>query len=151
MVSIKTPKGMAPCQEACPAHIDVPRYIRAIQKGDFTLALSVIRERIPFPSICGYACVHPCETKCNMKLIDRPIAIRALKRFAAENGNAPKIESAACKTGKKVAVVGPASELTAAYYLARLGHDVTVFEGSYSPPRGAIGEGVRITCAKRII
>lgn len=134
MLSIKKPKGMAPCQEACPAHIDVPRYIRAIQKGDFTLALAVIRERIPFPSICGYACVHPCETKCNIKPIDRPIAIRALKRIAAEKGNAPKIESSARKTGKKVAVMGagPAG-LTAAYYLTRLGHDVTVFEGSFRP------------------
>lgn len=134
MVSIKEPKGMAPCQEACPAHIDVPRYIRAIQKGDFTLALAVIRERIPFPSICGYACVHPCETKCNIKSIDRPIAIRALKRIAAEKGKAPDIESSASKTGRKVAVIGagPAG-LTAAYYLTRLGHGVTVFEASRRP------------------
>ena len=56
---------MAPCQEACPAGIDVPRYIRAIREGRYEEALAVIREKIPFPFVCGYACVHPCEAKCS--------------------------------------------------------------------------------------
>jgi len=62
--AIETKIKMAPCREACPAGIDVPRYIRLIRQRDFDGALAVIRERIPFPAVCGYACVHPCEAKC---------------------------------------------------------------------------------------
>ena len=72
-------KSTAPCREACPAGIDVPRYIRHIRNGRFDEALAVIRERIPFPSVCGYACVHPCETKCARVQFDVPVAIRPLK------------------------------------------------------------------------
>lgn len=134
MVVVNKASKMAPCQQACPAEIDVPRYIRAVQKGDFDLALAVIREKIPFPSVCGYACMHPCEAKCNMNLIDNPIAIRALKRVAAEKGSLSKIERISRKTGKNVAVLGsgPAG-LTGAYYLAKLGHTVTVFEANSEP------------------
>jgi len=95
-------------------------------------AVAVIRERIPFPAVCGYICVHLCEAKCRRGEIDEPIAIRALKRFAADHARKmPKgMEQVAPSSGKKVAVVGsgPAG-LTAAYYLAKLGgHSVTVFE-----------------------
>ena len=73
-------KSTAPCREACPAGIDVPRYVRNIREGRFEKALAVIRERIPFPFVCGYACVHPCETKCARAQFDESIAIRMLKR-----------------------------------------------------------------------
>jgi NADPH-dependent glutamate synthase beta subunit-like oxidoreductase len=78
------PKKIAPCQTACPAGIDVPRYVRAIRKGRFEEALAVIREKIPFPFVCGYACVHPCEATCSRNQFEGPVAIRMLKRIAAE-------------------------------------------------------------------
>ncbi len=126
-------KGLvkAPCSHTCPAGVDVPRYIRLISEGNYDEALSVIREKIPFPSVCGYVCIHPCESKCRRGQLDESIAIRALKRFAADYGGKSAAEPViASPSGKRVAVVGsgPAG-LTAAYYLAKLcGHAVTVFE-----------------------
>ena len=76
--AIETKIKMAPCREACPAGIDVPRYIRLIRQRDFDGALAVIRERIPFPAVCGYACVHPCEAKCARIQYDEAVAIRML-------------------------------------------------------------------------
>jgi NADPH-dependent glutamate synthase beta subunit-like oxidoreductase len=104
-----------PCQCACPAGIDVPRYIRRIKEGKLDEALAVIRERIPFPSVCGFACYAPCEGN----------------RAAAEKGGDLwfKNLTIAPDSGKQVVVVGSGpSGLSAAYYLAILGHKVTVFE-----------------------
>lgn len=126
----------APCSEACPAGIDVSRYVRFIREGKFEEALAVIREKIPFPAVCGFACYSPCESSCGKKQFGEPIAIRALKRSAAELGGElwKKNLKLATKTGKKVAVVGSGpSGLTAAYYLALLGHSVTVFEALPEP------------------
>ncbi|MGD9116228.1 MAG: NADH-quinone oxidoreductase subunit NuoF [Dehalococcoidia bacterium] len=121
----------APCTHTCPAGVDAPRYIRFIAQGKPGEAVAVIREKIPFPSVCGYVCIHPCEAKCRRGLIDEAIGIRVLKRFAADNDNGLWKEKAKRlpATGKKVAVVGsgPAG-LTAAFYMAKLGHEVTVFE-----------------------
>ena len=120
-----------PCQCACPAGIDVPRYIRRIKDGKFDEALAVIREKIPFPSICGFACYAPCEANCGNQQFGEPIAIRALKRAAAEKGGDLwfKNLTIAPDTGKRVAVVGSGpSGLSAAYYLATLGYKATVFE-----------------------
>jgi NADH-quinone oxidoreductase subunit F len=127
---------IAPCRHTCPAGIDVPRYVRFIGEGKFVEALAVIRERIPFPSICGHVCVHPCEAKCRRGELDEAIAIRPLKRFAAEHGGQVWRSRAKISppSHKRVAIVGsgPAG-LTAAYYLAKLGHAVTVFEALREP------------------
>jgi NADH-quinone oxidoreductase subunit F len=121
----------APCTHTCPAGVDAPRYIRFIAQGKPGEAVAVIRERIPFPSVCGYVCIHPCEAKCRRGLLDEAIGIRVLKRFAVDNDNGTWKQNAKMllATGKQVAIVGsgPAG-LTAAFYLAKLGHKVTVFE-----------------------
>jgi len=119
----------APCETACPAGIDVPRYVRQVRDGRFTEALETIRERIPFPLVCGYACFHPCEAKCGRSQFEGPVAIRRLKRVAAELATEVRLPEARVATGRRIAVVGSGPcGLTAAYYLALLGHGVTVFE-----------------------
>jgi len=126
----------APCSHTCPAGVDAPRYIRFIGEGKPAEAVAVVREKIPFPSVCGYVCVHPCEARCRRGLLDEAIGIRVLKRFAVEHdtGLWKQNSRVAPATGKRVAVVGsgPAG-LTAAYYLAKLGHSVTVFEALPEP------------------
>ncbi len=127
----KKPYEEAPCQTACPAGIDAPRYIRLIKEGKLAEAVAVIREKAPFPAVLGHICLHFCEEQCRRSELNEAIAIRALKRFAAENdtGLWKKGVKVAPATGKRVAVVGsgPAG-LTAAYYLVKLGHEVVVFE-----------------------
>ncbi|MFA5252559.1 MAG: FAD-dependent oxidoreductase [Phycisphaerae bacterium] len=124
-------KKLLPCKDACPAHIDIPRYVRFIAEGRFQDAVEVIREKAPFPYVLGCVCTHPCEDACRRSEINEPVAIRALKRFVAEqDSNAwQKKVTIAPETGRKVAVVGsgPAG-LTAAWFLRKQGHSVTVFE-----------------------
>jgi len=121
----------APCKRACLAGVDIPRYIRLIRLGKYDKALAVIRERNPFPSVCGRVCPAPCEKACQAhhNHLGGPVAINALKRFVAERGSTAGPLSVNEPSGKRVAVVGsgPAG-LTASYYLAGLGHEVTVLE-----------------------
>lgn len=122
---------VVPCRQACPAHIDIPRYVKLIAQGKYSEALAVIREKVPFPGTLGRVCIHPCEQACRRGDVNAPICIKFLKRFAADNdtGLWKKNSKVARPTGKKVAVVGsgPAG-LTTAFYLAKQGHAVTVFE-----------------------
>jgi len=131
------------CQQACPAGTDIPRFVHWISQGKFNEALAVIRERNPFPSVTGHACLRFCEADCRRSEVDAAMGINALERFATEHGSMAK-ESAAAKTsGKSVAIIGsgPAG-LTAAYYLARLGgHSVTVFE-TLPEPGGMMRYGI---------
>jgi len=124
-------KLLVPCKETCPLGIDVPRYIRLISEKKYADAAAVVREKTPFPSVLGRVCFHDCEIKCRRGQINEPIAICALKRFAMDHDNELWKSKISIKpsTGKRVAIVGSGpSGLTAAYYLKRLGHSVTIFE-----------------------
>lgn len=132
------------CTQACPAGVDVPRYIRAVKDGKYDEAVAVLREKLPLPTVCADACFAPCEEVCAYRQFGDPIAIRAIKRAAVDKGgNAwKKAKKAAPKSGKKVAVVGagPAG-LTAAYYLSNKGHAVTLFD-AFPKPGGAMRYGI---------
>lgn len=128
-----------PCTLTCPAGVNVQGYVALISQGKLKEAVSLIRDRHPLPSACGRICYHPCEYACNRKDLDEPVAVNALKRYAADNererrrrdGGGPGHPPKAAPTGKKVAVVGsgPAG-LTAAYDLALAGHKVAIFEAA---------------------
>ena len=120
-----------PCMTLCPAHVDVPGYIALIKEGDYAGAINMIRDRNPFPTACAMVCEHPCERKCRRTIIDAPINIRGLKKYAVDNVSADTVKTPEpnVKTGKKIAVIGAGpSGLTCAYFLALMGHKVVVFE-----------------------
>ncbi len=120
--------ALLPCRYTCPAEIDVPGYLRFIGEKNYAAAAAVIREKVPFPITLGYVCDRPCEDVCRRGEVNQAISIRELKRFAAEHDE-PVVLKNKPPTGKRAAVLGagPAG-LTAAYYLTRQGHDVTVYE-----------------------
>jgi NADPH-dependent glutamate synthase beta subunit-like oxidoreductase len=124
-------EDLVPCRAACPAHIDVPGYVRMIAQCRRDEAHAIIREKVPFPGVLGRVCIHPCEAACRRGQVNQPISICALKRYAADGAKGRWKLAGRCEpdTGKPVAVVGagPAG-LTAAFYLRKKGHAVTVFE-----------------------
>jgi NADH-quinone oxidoreductase subunit F len=127
----------SPCQHVCPMGLDVPGYIALIKEGRLEDAYRLIKEELPFPSVCGRVCHAPCERKCRRSQIDEPLAIRHLKRFVADYALEHGIEyNPKAKEGKgeKVAIIGagPAG-LTCAYYLAIEGHKPVVFEALEAP------------------
>ena len=152
---------VVPCRSACPAHTDIPRYIRHVKNGEYDEAAAVIREKVPFPKALGYICVHSCELQCKRKEVSEPMAIRDIKRYAAEHDTGAYWKGKGKQlpdTGKKVCVVGggPAG-MTAAYYLRKQGHDVTLKEAlptvggmmaygipSYRLPRDIIAEEAKV-------
>ena len=122
-----------PCVKNCPAGTDCQGYVGLISEGRYREALELIKEKIPLPAAIGRVCPHPCETACRRSLIDEPISIANLKRFAAdvdqnqrENAYIPECGE---DTGKTVAVIGGGPYgISMAYFLRQMGHQVTVFE-----------------------
>lgn len=135
----------APCQNNCPAGINVPEYIALIGKKRYSRSLDLIRMRNPFSSVCGHICNHPCEILCRRGELDESVAIRDLKRFASDFDLRKRRRFTGKKaslTGKKVAIIGsgPAG-LTAAYFLRLWGHKVTVYE-ALPVPGGMLSVGI---------
>jgi len=132
-----------PCQAACPLHMDVREYVDLVAQGKIMEALQIIRSSNPFPSICAYVCTHPCEDACRRSQADKPIGIRALKRFAVEFGG-DRMTQAEAKTTyqEKVAIIGsgPAG-MACAYYLRKLGYPATIFE-AHSEIGGMLQAGI---------
>ena len=123
-------EARVPCVSGCPAHVDIPGYISLVEAGRYADAVKVIRKNNPLPLVCGLVCEHPCEMHCRRGMVDDPMNILALKRFAVEHSDLNDYRpSVADNTGKRIAVIGggPAG-LSCAYYLAVMGHKVTIFE-----------------------
>jgi len=129
------------CQQTCPVHIDIRRYVGLVASGRFEEALRTVRERNPFPAVCGRVCHHPCEAACNRGAEDEPIAIDAIKRFAADyelglrrQGKLLPPKPPARRNSARAAIVGagPAG-LTVAHDLALMGYGSTVFEKAPVP------------------
>ena len=152
---------ISPCQNACPAGVNVPGYVALIAAGRTRDAYNLIRKDNPFPAICGRVCTHPCESKCRRGMLDEAIAIMDLKRYTADQvlkSEAPFNELRFPSKGKSVGIIGAGpSGLTCGYYLARLGYDVTIYESAsiaggmlalgipeYRLPRDVIGQEIRI-------
>lgn len=160
--------ALVPCRNACPAHTDIPRYIRFVKEGKYDEAAALIREKVPFPKVLGHICNHECEIQCKRLEVNESISIRNIKRYAAEQDTGKywrKRGKQLADTGKKVCVVGagPAG-LTAAYYLRKQGHNVTLKEvlptvggmmsygiPEYRLPRNVIAEEAKVMADAGIV
>ncbi len=122
----------SPCQNACPAGVNIPGYVALIAAGRPRDAYNLVRKENPFPAICGRVCTHPCESKCRRSQLDEPLAICDLKRYAADYvfyNEEPYMDLVFPQKPESVGIIGAGpSGLTCAYYLARLGYNVTVYE-----------------------
>ena len=127
----------APCQSACPAHVDVPGFVSLIGEGRYEEALRLHRERNPFAAVCARVCFHVCEEKCRRISLDSAVSIRALKRFMVDQEiviKLPEVRENQENAKRKIAIIGAGpSGLTCAYFLARLGYMPTVLEGEHRP------------------
>jgi NADPH-dependent glutamate synthase beta subunit-like oxidoreductase len=126
---IQKGKQPVPCVALCPANVDVPGYSALVLEGRYDDAVKLIRKDNPFPTVCALICEHPCEARCRRNLIDAPVNIRALKRYAVDNCETYENPEIMDDTGKKIAIIGGGpTGLSAAYFLAIMGHKPTVFE-----------------------
>lgn len=117
------------CVKSCPAGVDIPGYIALVQQGRYADAVRLIRRDNPMPTTCAYICEHPCENRCKRTIIDAPVNIRGLKKMAVDNSGIVPVPECEAPTGKKIAIIGGGpGGLSAAYYLALMGHKVTIFE-----------------------
>lgn len=148
-----------PCETLCPAHVDVPAYIALVSEGDYAGAVAMVRRDNPFPTACAFVCEHPCEKRCRRTLVDAPLNIRGIKKYAVDQVSADRVPTPphGVDTARSVAVVGGGpSGLTCAYFLALMGHRVTVFEAreqlggmlrygipAYRFPRERLDEDIR--------
>ena len=123
------PFTSVPCVKGCPSHVDIPGYIACVREGRYADAVRIIRNDNPFPSACAFVCEHPCAKSCRRGMIDAPVNIRGAKQRAVLAAGEVPVPAPKEATGKHVAVIGGGpSGLTCAYYLALMGHFVTVFE-----------------------
>lgn len=159
--NMKKEDALVPCRFTCPAHTDIPRYIRFVKEGNCDAAAAVIREKVPFPHALGLICTQACAKECKRNEVSEAMSIREIKRYAAEHDTGSYWKNKGkqlADTGKKVCVVGggPAG-LTAAYYLRKQGHAVTLKEElptvggmmsygipSYRLPREVVAEEAKV-------
>ena len=136
---------ISPCQNACPAGVNVPGYVALIAAGRPRDAYNLVRKENPFPAICGRVCTHPCESNCRRAQLDEPLAICDLKRYAADyvlNNEIPYLDLVFPRKSESVGIIGAGpSGLTCAYYLARLGYEVTVYE-AHNMAGGMLAYGI---------
>ncbi|MCL2698235.1 MAG: FAD-dependent oxidoreductase [Oscillospiraceae bacterium] len=135
LLSDHTGDCKAPCVLACPAETDCQGYVKLIADGDFDGARELIMQTNPFPASIGRVCPHPCEEACRRELVEESIAIASLKYFAVENSTTPPPMAALLQGGElRVGIIGGGpGGLTAAYFLRRKGHDVTVYDAMPEP------------------
>jgi ferredoxin len=123
---------LSPCHRLCPLQLNIPVMIRQIERGRLKEAIVTVREALPLPAVLGRLCHHPCEQGCRRGVFDDPAAIRDLERFVTDHdskADSPHVPACRKRTGKTVAIIGtgPAG-LSAAYYLTRRGHAVTLVD-----------------------
>jgi len=128
----------APCQNACPAGVDVPNFVALVAEKRLTEAIKLHRERNPFASVCARVCFHPCESKCRRSTLDAPVSVRAIKRFmtdaVSDKNIVPECKVNPVNSKKKIAIIGagPAG-LSCAYFLCRMGYKPKIFEAESKP------------------
>jgi heterodisulfide reductase subunit A-like polyferredoxin len=133
----------APCRLTCPAGLNVQGYVQMVKQGNYRQALEIIMEQLPLPGVLGRICPHECEDACRRCQVEAPVAIRDLKRLAADQFDPRDIEiSCDPKIGKKVAIIGsgPAG-LSCGFHLAKKGVDAVIFE-ALPKPGGMLRVGI---------